>query len=124
MMTRWQHFLAQLQEIALGLDGTLNACAGLVSFAWSCITRQPLPKVHRAEETISAHLYRRREEGTHWGRIFAPLVDWVFSIWQRDAAGQVVRDHCHQAYRKEMARVYLPDEYRTASTDPTKGPVP
>lgn len=118
---RWQHFLAQTREIALGLDGTINACAGMASFLWSLLLNRPLPNLHYAEETVSAHLYRRHRDGSLWGLALMPVVDVVFALWQRDEQGRVVWDHCHQAYLKEMARVYLPPEYRQPP-DATKGP--
>ncbi len=112
-MTRWRHFLAQTQEIALGIDGTLNAVAGMLSFFWSLAMRRDLPKLHYAEETISAHLHRRQQEGTVWGRLLAPTVNLLFALFQRDERGRVIRDHCRRAYEREMNRYYLPPEYRT-----------
>lgn len=117
---RWQHFLAQTREIALGFDGLANAFFGLLSFFWSLLLNRPLPQLHYAEETVSAHLYRRHRDGSLWGRALMPVVDAVFALWQRDEQGRVVWDHSQQAYLKELSRVYLPPEYRQPP-DATKG---
>lgn len=110
-MTRWQFFLAQLKETALWGDQGGNVLAGWVSFIWSLLTLGAPPQVHSADETVSAHLYRRSKQGKLWGKVFMPVVDVVFALWQRDDKGNVVWDHCHQAYLKEKSRVYLPPEY-------------
>lgn len=110
-MTRWQFFLAQLKESALWFDQGCNVLAGWGSFVWSILAGREPPEVHSADETVSAHLWRSKSSGKLWGRFLVPPVDYVFSLWQRDAAGARIHDHCHQAFLKESAKFYLPAAY-------------
>lgn len=130
-MTRWQFFLAQLTQTALLWDQAGNVFAGWASFVHSILARRGPPQVHSSDETISAHLWRSHQKGRLWGRVLMPIVDLVFSWWQRDEQGQRVFDHCRQAFEKEKRLAYLPAEYRDPPqsvgiqpTDAMKGPRP
>lgn len=113
-MTYWQAFLAQLTQALISLDQFLCALAGLISLAFSALTgRAKPPATHMADETISAMLYRKRRDGRIWGRVLMAPVDLAFSLWQRDSQGNVIHDHCYQAFLKERNRKNLPGEYST-----------
>jgi hypothetical protein len=58
------------------------------------------------DETLSSYAYRMDQQGKLSGRVFRPLIDWLFS-WQGLAHG-----HCHQAYLEERLRVEMPPELR------------
>ena len=57
------------------------------------------------DETLSAAAWRTERAGKPGGRIFRPLIDWVFIPFERA--------HCRKAYEAERLGRQLPTEYRT-----------
>lgn len=62
-----------------------------------------------ADETLSCRAYRMWRDGKPWGRIWMPVIDFLFS-WQALPPGAI--GHCHGAYLKERQRYNLPPEMR------------
>ena len=62
-----------------------------------------------ADETLSCRAYRMWRDGKPWGRIFMPVIDFLFA-WQELPPGAL--GHCHGAYIKERQRYNLPPEMR------------
>lgn len=98
--------LLNLREILIAIDQLLNVLLCTVGFrrGWS-------------DETLSAHAWRAAKEGRPWGRVFLPVIDWLFSWQKPDPAfkehdGTVITSHCHRAFLKERERDYLPPIYR------------
>jgi hypothetical protein len=58
------------------------------------------------DESLSSYAYRLDRKGKIGGRIFRPLIDFLFS-WQDYAMG-----HCHAAYMEERMRYQLPPDLR------------
>jgi hypothetical protein len=56
------------------------------------------------DETISAALYRMEREGRLSGKLLRPLVDALFSPFERD--------HCKLSFESELRGTQLPPEYR------------
>ena len=56
------------------------------------------------DETMSAAAYRLWLRDQIGGRWFKPVIDALFSPFERD--------HCKRAYRAEMERRHLPGSYR------------
>ncbi len=56
------------------------------------------------DETMSAAAYRLWLRDQIGGRLFKPVIDALFSPFERD--------HCKRAYRAEMERRHLPGSYR------------
>lgn len=56
-----------------------------------------------ADETLSARAYRAERDQKLFGKIFRPMIDWMF-FWQIG--------HCEQAYEREQERMHVPPEYR------------
>jgi hypothetical protein len=56
------------------------------------------------DETISAALYRMEREGRPSGKLLRPLVDVLFSPFERD--------HCKLSFESELRGTQLPPEYR------------
>ena len=56
------------------------------------------------DETLSSYAYRLELQGKLGGRIFRPLIDWLF---QADPLG-----HCHSSWLSERARSQFPPELR------------
>ena len=50
----------------------------------------------KPDETISAALYELKRDGKWQGRVFLPLVDFIFSIREKD--------HCYQQWLRERAQ--------------------
>ena len=75
------------RNILIGLDQTLNCCFRLDG-EWG----QP-------DESLSARAFRVREKHPGW----AKWINRVF-FWQEN--------HCAAAYRTEVIRAHLPNEYR------------
>lgn len=71
----------------------------------------PLSDGAWADETLSSRAYRMWVKGRPWGRIWMPVIDWLFS-WQMPR-------HCHAAYLSERKRAQAPPETRTP-----EGPTP
>lgn len=85
----FKHWLYQL---FLAVDQLLNVLVTpLSSGAW-------------ADETLSSRAYRMWAKGRIWGRIWMPVIDWLFA-WQGPG-------HCRMAYLKEREGIHLPPEMR------------
>ena len=56
------------------------------------------------DETLSAAAWRTEQSGKLGGRIFRPLIDFMFLPLERD--------HCRKAYESERLGRQLPPEYR------------
>lgn len=56
------------------------------------------------DETISAGLYRMEAQGKLAGRLFRPLIDFLFRPFEKD--------HCRNAYNAEFKKLQLPRNYR------------
>lgn len=56
------------------------------------------------DETASAAAYRLEQAGRWQGRVFRPVIDFVFLPLERD--------HCAAAYLAEINRSQLPSQYR------------
>lgn len=59
-----------------------------------------------ADESLSSRAYRMDVQGKPWGRIFRPLIDWLF-FWDPD--------HCQQSFISEREGRQLPPEARCSS---------
>lgn len=78
----------------------------------NCLLSFVLPWAWRgswADETLSCRAYRAWKDGKRAGRIFMPVIDWLFA-WQELPEGAI--GHCHGAYIKERARYNAPPEMR------------
>lgn len=58
------------------------------------------------DETLSSYAYRLEQQGKLGGRMFRPLIDWLFA-WQGIPNG-----HCWLAWRQERIRDQFPPELR------------
>jgi hypothetical protein len=58
------------------------------------------------DETLSSYAYRLDIQGKPAGRLFRPVIDWLFS-WQGLEHG-----HCFTATQEERLRFQLPPELR------------
>jgi hypothetical protein len=58
------------------------------------------------DETLSSYAYRLDLQGKPGGKLFRPLIDWLFS-WQRLEDG-----HCKASYDEERLRLQFPPELR------------
>ena len=56
------------------------------------------------DETLSSAAYRLELRGAFWGRVWRPLIDWLFH--------PIEPDHCHQSYLAEVKRLQSPMEHR------------
>ena len=56
------------------------------------------------DETLSAAAWRVEKAGKPWGRIFRPVIDFIFLPMERD--------HCYRSYISEQRGAQLPKEYR------------
>lgn len=56
------------------------------------------------DETISAALYRMEREGRPSGKLLRPLIDVLFSPFERE--------HCRLSFESELRGTQLPPEYR------------
>lgn len=63
----------------------------------------PFQRSAWADETLSARAYRADRDGKVFGRVFRPMIDWLF-FWQQA--------HCYQAYERERLRMQIAPEYR------------
>lgn len=72
-----------LLNILIGLDQLFTAIFG----GWP-------------DETISSYLYRLDQQDKPAGRMFRPVVDWLFSA--------IEQDHCLNAYMSERERRQFP----------------
>lgn len=58
------------------------------------------------DETLSSYAYRLHVNGKPGGKIFRPVIDWLFS-WQKTPYG-----HCEASYQEERLRYQFPPELR------------
>ena len=58
------------------------------------------------DESLSSYAYRLDTQGKRGGRIFRPVIDWLFA-WQKSPGG-----HCRAAWLEERARSQMPPELR------------
>lgn len=93
-MTAWERWKAYPIQVFIAGDQFINALI------------PPIYTLSWADETMSARIYRAARRGKLAGRLLMPVVDKVFSYWQR------IPNHCEAAYLKERARANLPPEYR------------
>lgn len=56
------------------------------------------------DETLSAAAYRTEAQGKPLGRFWRPVIDWLFSPFERE--------HCKKAYWAERKRLQSPPEQR------------
>ena len=56
------------------------------------------------DETLSAAAWRVEKAGKPWGRIFRPVIDFIFL--------PIERNHCYRSYISEQRGAQLPKEYR------------
>jgi hypothetical protein len=78
----------------------LNVLIAIDQLAWVLLT---LGKGH-PDETISAALWRMEQQGKIAGRIFRPMVDFLFR--------PIEKDHCYRAWLSEVQRSQLPNAYK------------
>lgn len=52
------------------------------------------------DETISSALWRTEQDGKRFGKIFRPVVDWVFK--------PIEKEHCKLSYLSELNRLQAP----------------
>ena len=87
-----QRWLMYPQQVLVAVDQLLNALIPpFITLSWS-------------DETLSARTYRAAKRGKLVGRYAMPVIDFLF-LWQ-------TKEHCRNAYMKEMERRGLPPEYR------------
>lgn len=55
------------------------------------------------DETMSAAAYRLEQDGKLIGKIFRPLIDYMFFFDPK---------HCEESYKSEFEKKQLPTEYR------------
>ena len=55
------------------------------------------------DETLSAAAWRTEQKGRLLGRIFRPLIDLVFALFEKD--------HCRKSFESERNGRHLPKEY-------------
>lgn len=56
------------------------------------------------DETLSSAAYRLDQKGQFWGKIWRPIIDWLFTYIQRN--------HCYEAYEAERRRTQAPPDLR------------
>lgn len=56
------------------------------------------------DETASSGAWRSEQQGRWQGKLFRPLIDWLF--WP------IQRDHCMHAYNSERNKLQLPRDMR------------
>lgn len=99
-MTAWERWTQYPQQVFIAADQLANALI------------PPFITLSYADETLSARTYRAAKRGKRVGRAAMPVIDFVFSLWQRNADGSRRLNHCEQAYYTERERRNLPPEYR------------
>ena len=75
-----------LLNVAIAVDQTLNALRG-----------------GSPDETLSAAAWRTEQKGRWLGRVFRPLIDLVFALFERD--------HCRKSFESKRNGHHLPKEY-------------
>lgn len=71
----------------------LNLLVALNQFVFSLITFGG----SRPDETMSAASWRLEQEGRWQGKVFRPLIDFLFSPLEKE--------HCYKAYLSEIRRL-------------------
>lgn len=56
------------------------------------------------DETISAAAWRTEKKGKLLGKLARPMIDLLFRPFETD--------HCYKAYKSELEKAHLPEEYR------------
>ena len=56
------------------------------------------------DETLSAAAYRTEQQGKFFGRLFRPVIDFLFYFAERK--------HCEKAFKAELNRSQLPKDYK------------
>ena len=75
-----------LLNVAIAVDQTLNALRG-----------------GSPDETLSAAAWRTEQKGRWLGRVFRPLIDLLFALFEKD--------HCQKSFESERNGRHLPKEY-------------
>ena len=75
-----------LLNVAIAVDQTLNALRG-----------------GSPDETLSAAAWRTEQKGRWLGRVFRPLIDLLFAMFEKD--------HCRKSFESERNGRHLPKEY-------------
>ena len=75
-----------LLNVAIAVDQTLNALRG-----------------GSPDETLSAAAWRTEQKGRWLGRVFRPLIDLLFALFEKD--------HCRKSFESERNGHHLPKEY-------------
>ena len=57
-----------------------------------------------ADETLSSRAWRAYTKPTIFGKIFKPLIDGLFYLFEKD--------HCYHAYMSELNRKQFPSEFQ------------
>lgn len=57
-----------------------------------------------ADETLSSRAWRAEQSGAYWGRIFRPLIDALFHVFEKE--------HCYKSYLSEINRTQFPKYFR------------
>lgn len=76
-----------LLNVAIAVDQTLNALRG-----------------GSPDETLSAAAWRTEQKGRWLGRVFRPLIDLLFAMFEKD--------HCRKSFESERNGRHLPKEYQ------------
>lgn len=76
-----------LLNVAIAIDQTLNALRG-----------------GSPDETLSAAAWRTEQKGRLLGRLFRPLIDLIFALFEKD--------HCRKSFESERNGRHLPSEYQ------------
>ena len=56
------------------------------------------------DETLSAAAYRTEQKGKLLGKVFRPIIDFIFLA--------IETKHCYKAFLSEVNKQHLPKEYR------------
>lgn len=75
-----------LLNVVIAVDQTLNALRG-----------------GSPDETLSAAAWRTEQKGRWLGRVFRPLIDLLFAMFEED--------HCRKSFESERNGRHLPKEY-------------
>ena len=75
-----------LLNVAIAVDQALNALRG-----------------GSPDETLSAAAWRTEQKGRWLGRVFRPLIDLLFALFEKD--------HCRKSFESERNGRHLPKEY-------------
>lgn len=59
------------------------------------------------DETLSAAAWRTEQKGKIFGKIFRPIIDFIFLPFEKD--------HCHMAYISEKRSEQLPPAYSSVN---------